>query len=79
MPPASCAGPSKTPVRRGVRGFDKATHTNDKSTIAASNAAPAISAARAFHELSDQRTKRLLVHLAERIVKRQVNRRGDAG
>jgi hypothetical protein len=29
---------------------------------------------RAFHELSDQRSKRLLVHLAEQIVKRQVNR-----
>jgi transcriptional regulator with XRE-family HTH domain len=34
---------------------------------------------RAFHELRDQRTKRLLVHLAEQIVKRQANRRGDAG
>src|SRR5258707_15573672 len=46
MPPGSCAGPSKTPVRRGVRGFDKATNTNDdKGRIAASNAAPAISAA----------------------------------
>jgi hypothetical protein len=34
---------------------------------------------RAFHELRDQRTKRMLVHLAELIVKRQANRRGDAG
>jgi hypothetical protein len=34
---------------------------------------------RAFHELRDQRTKRLLVHLAEQIVKRQANRRGDPG
>ena len=34
---------------------------------------------RAFHELRDQRTKRLLVHLAEQIVKRQADRRGDAG
>jgi transcriptional regulator with XRE-family HTH domain len=34
---------------------------------------------RSFHELRDQRTKRLLVHLAEQIVKRQANRRGDAG
>jgi transcriptional regulator with XRE-family HTH domain len=34
---------------------------------------------RAFHELRDQRTKRLLVHLAELIGKRQANRRGDAG
>jgi transcriptional regulator with XRE-family HTH domain len=34
---------------------------------------------RAFHELSEHRTKRLLVHLAEQIVKRQVNRPGDAG
>jgi transcriptional regulator with XRE-family HTH domain len=33
---------------------------------------------RAFHELSEQRTKRLLVHLAEQIVKRQANRRGNA-
>ena len=34
---------------------------------------------RAFHELRDQRTKRMLVHLAEQIVKRQADRRGDAG
>jgi hypothetical protein len=34
---------------------------------------------RAFHELSDNRTRRMLVHLAEQIVKRQANRRGDAG
>ena len=34
---------------------------------------------RAFSELSDHRTKRMLVHLAEQIVKRQANRRGDAG
>lgn len=34
---------------------------------------------RAFNELSDNRTKRMLVHLAEQIVKRQANRRGDAG
>ncbi|SHL25415.1 hypothetical protein SAMN05444159_5437 [Bradyrhizobium lablabi] len=33
---------------------------------------------RSFHELRDQHTKRLLVHLAEQIVKRQANR-GDAG
>jgi hypothetical protein len=34
---------------------------------------------RAFNELSDLRTKRMLVHLAEQIVKRQGNRCGDAG
>jgi transcriptional regulator with XRE-family HTH domain len=34
---------------------------------------------RAFHELRDHRTKRILVQLAERITKRQANRRGDAG
>ena len=34
---------------------------------------------RAFHELRDHRTKRMLVHLAEQIVKRQTNRGGDAG
>ena len=34
---------------------------------------------RAFHELRDHRTKRVLVQLAERIIKRQANRRGDAG
>jgi hypothetical protein len=34
---------------------------------------------RAFHELRDHRTKRMLVHLAEQIVKRQASRRGDAG
>jgi transcriptional regulator with XRE-family HTH domain len=34
---------------------------------------------RAFHELRDQRTKQTLVHLVEQIVKRQTNRRGDAG
>ncbi len=31
---------------------------------------------RAFHELRDHPTKRMLVHLAEQIVKRQANRRG---
>jgi transcriptional regulator with XRE-family HTH domain len=34
---------------------------------------------RSFHELRDQRSQRLLVHLAEQIVKRQANRGGDAG
>jgi hypothetical protein len=34
---------------------------------------------RAFNELQDQRTKQTLVHLAEQIVKRHANRRGDAG
>jgi hypothetical protein len=34
---------------------------------------------RAFNELQDQRTKQTLVHLAEQIVKRQANSRGDAG
>jgi transcriptional regulator with XRE-family HTH domain len=34
---------------------------------------------RAFNELQDQRTKQMLVHLAEQIVKRQANRSGDAG
>jgi len=33
---------------------------------------------RAFHELRDHRTRRMLVHLAEQIVKRQANGRGDA-
>jgi hypothetical protein len=34
---------------------------------------------RAFHELTDHRTRRMLVHLAEQIVKRQNNCLGDAG
>jgi hypothetical protein len=34
---------------------------------------------RTFHELQDYRTKLMLVHLAEQFVKRQDNRRGDAG
>jgi transcriptional regulator with XRE-family HTH domain len=34
---------------------------------------------RAFCELHDDRTRRMLVHLAEQIVKRQANRHGDAG
>jgi len=34
---------------------------------------------RAFHELRDHRTRRMLVQLAERIIKRQANRCGDAG
>jgi hypothetical protein len=34
---------------------------------------------RAFRELEDHGTKRLLIHLAEQIVKRQANRRGDGG
>jgi transcriptional regulator with XRE-family HTH domain len=34
---------------------------------------------RAFRQLGDHRAKRMLVQLAERIIKRQANRRGDAG
>ena len=34
---------------------------------------------RAFRELQDHRSKRMLVHLAEQLVRRQANRRGDAG
>jgi hypothetical protein len=34
---------------------------------------------RAFRELHDHRTRRMLVYLAERIVKRQAHGRGDAG
>ena len=34
---------------------------------------------RAFRELQDNSTKRMLIELAEQIVKRQANRRGDAG
>jgi transcriptional regulator with XRE-family HTH domain len=34
---------------------------------------------RAFHELRDHRVKRMLVQLAERIIKRQANPHGDAG
>jgi transcriptional regulator with XRE-family HTH domain len=34
---------------------------------------------RAFHELRDHRTRQMLVHLAEQIVKRQASRHGDAG
>jgi transcriptional regulator with XRE-family HTH domain len=34
---------------------------------------------RAFHELRDHRTRRMLIHLAEQIVKRQNNCLGDAG
>jgi transcriptional regulator with XRE-family HTH domain len=33
----------------------------------------------AFHELSDHRSRRMLVRLAEQIVKRQANGRGEAG
>jgi transcriptional regulator with XRE-family HTH domain len=34
---------------------------------------------RAFRELQDHRSKRMLIHLAERIVRREATRRGDAG
>jgi hypothetical protein len=34
---------------------------------------------RAFCQLQDHRTKRLLIHLAEQIVKRQIGQGGDAG
>jgi hypothetical protein len=34
---------------------------------------------RAFRELQDHRSKRMLIHLAERIARRQATRRGDAG
>jgi transcriptional regulator with XRE-family HTH domain len=33
---------------------------------------------RAFHELTDQRTKEVLVHLAEQIVRRQADDNGDS-
>jgi len=34
---------------------------------------------RAFRELQDHRSKRMLIHLAEQMVRRQSNRHGDAG
>jgi transcriptional regulator with XRE-family HTH domain len=34
---------------------------------------------RAFRELHDNRSKRMLIHLAEQMVRRQANRHGDAG
>jgi transcriptional regulator with XRE-family HTH domain len=34
---------------------------------------------RAFRELHDHRSKRMLIHLAEQMVRRQANRHGDAG
>ena len=34
---------------------------------------------RAFRELQDHRSKRMLIHLAEQMVRRQANRHGDAG
>jgi transcriptional regulator with XRE-family HTH domain len=34
---------------------------------------------RAFRELQDYRSKRMLIHLAERMVRRETARRGDAG
>lgn len=34
---------------------------------------------RAFRELRDHRSKRMLIHLAEQMVRRQANRHGDAG
>jgi transcriptional regulator with XRE-family HTH domain len=34
---------------------------------------------RAFRELHDHRGKRMLIHLAEQMVRRQANRHGDAG
>jgi len=34
---------------------------------------------RAFRELRDHRSKRMLIHLAERMVRRETTRQGDAG
>jgi transcriptional regulator with XRE-family HTH domain len=34
---------------------------------------------RAFRELQDHRSKRMLIHLAERMVRREITRHGDAG
>ena len=34
---------------------------------------------RAFRELQDHRSKRMLIHLAEQMARRQATRRGDAG
>jgi hypothetical protein len=34
---------------------------------------------RAFRELQDHRSKRMLIHLAEQMVRRQADRQGDAG
>ena len=64
------------PVRSSSR---RSSETGPDPSISSLQSLLALRLLRAFHELTDQGTKEVLVHLAEQIVKRQTDRRGDAG
>jgi transcriptional regulator with XRE-family HTH domain len=72
IPVASVHGPA-TGAGQEQRDFSSADTLNSLQSLLQ------LRLLRAFHEIEDQQTKRMLVHLAEKIVKRQANRRGDAG
>jgi transcriptional regulator with XRE-family HTH domain len=50
----------------------------EPSSAASRQSLLALRLMRAFHELTDQRTKEVLVHLAEQIVRRQADGHGDS-
>jgi transcriptional regulator with XRE-family HTH domain len=72
IPVASVRGPA-TRAGQEQRDFSSADTLNSLQSLLE------LRLLRAFHEIEDQQTKRMLVQLAEKIVKRQANRRGDAG
>jgi hypothetical protein len=71
IPPDFCHSPA---LGAGQEGSD---HSVDK--LGSLQSLLELRLLRAFHELRDYRTKRMLIRLAEQIVKRQANCRGDAG
>ena len=64
---------------RSVRAAQEEPDLSSAETLGSLQSLLELRLLRAFHELRDYRTKRMLAHLAERIVKRQANGRGDAG
>lgn len=65
--------------RQAVKTTEQEPDLSSADTFGSLDALLELRLLRAFHELRDQRTKRMLVHLAEQIIKRQANRRGDVG
>jgi hypothetical protein len=64
---------------RGARAGAQASDPASAETIGSLQSLLELRLLQAFHELSDHRSRRMLVRLAEQIVKRQANGRGEAG
>jgi hypothetical protein len=60
------------------RGGETRRRQPDLSSAESLQSLLALRLMRAFHELTDQRTKEVLVHLAEQIVRRQADGHGDS-